>query len=118
MPEDPSVYENDPTHPIPQVDTLDIVAKLRDGGANLVIVVSLKIGPDMRSQQRLQQKINNYRGFILSPEFEAEFGRRKQGFTIIRVALSHGAHPVIIALLENCRSALEKDGIAVQWDTA
>jgi len=107
-----SDFDEDESHPIPSVDTLDVVGKFHAGGAKLVIVCGGPLEPDMRTQQRLLQKITNYQNFCLSDEFEQEFG---QGPKIIDIRLAEPPHEVIELLLNECRPFLEQNGVSLIW---
>ena len=95
--------EDDPSHPIPSLATLDVVAIKKAGGANLSIVVASPLRSDARSLKRLLDKIEGYLGHILSPEFQAEAGVPHPSNTTITVVLHPGSAPEVYDLLKRSK---------------
>ena len=96
------MLEDDESHPIPSVDNLDMVAQRRTGGARLVVIISSPLGADERSQTRLMMKLENYLGFIISPDFEREFGRPDPKKVDILVRIDSRSDPAVFDLLRRC----------------
>jgi len=97
------IYADDPDHPIPYLDRLDVVAANRTGGARLVIVIAAPLRAESRSLERLMRKIENYLGFIVSDNYLSEFGAPDPSNTEIAVAIDGGSSPEAFELLERCK---------------
>jgi hypothetical protein len=96
------MYADDESHPIASVENLDMVAQRRSGGARLVLMIPSPLGADERSQRRLMMKLENYLGFILSAEFEQEFGQPDPEKVDILVRIDGRSDPAIFDLLRRC----------------
>ncbi|MDR7099280.1 hypothetical protein J2X04_001627 [Lysobacter niabensis] len=83
----PKHPDDDPDHPIPSLAVLDVAAILKDGGADLTVVIASPLHSDERSLTRLLDKIQGYLGHIQSPEFRAEAGTPNPGNTTIKVLI-------------------------------
>lgn len=101
-PSEDALYADDPSHPLPQLHSLDIVAERRSGGADLVMVVSGPLQGDERSQRRLLRKFDIYLGFIASPDFGKEFGAPDPATTRIVVQIDPRSDPAVLDLLKRC----------------
>ena len=95
--------DDDPDHPIPFLETLDVVTVLSDGGADLFIVVASPLIADRRSLTRLQDKIEAYLRHILSFEFQAEAGEPSPSNTTIWVKLHSRSAPEVYDFLERSK---------------
>ena len=96
------MFADDASNPIPSVNNLDVVAKRRTGGADLVIIVTKPMDGDEPSLRRLMQKIENYLGFILSGDFEQEFGPPDPSKARIVVKIDKRSDPAVFELLRQC----------------
>ena len=96
------MFADDETHPIPSVERLDLVAQRRTGGARLVVIIASPLGADERSQRRLLMKLENYLGFIISPEFAQEFGPPDPEKVEIVVRIDSRSDPAVLDLLRRC----------------
>ncbi len=67
------VYD-DPDHPIPSLNHLDVCTIKKGGGADLAIIISKPLEANQYSLKRLQDKIENYLGYILSAKFKEQAG--------------------------------------------
>lgn len=56
-------------HPIQSLDSIDILGHRKDGGVDLVIVVSAFLDDTPEHEYLLKQKIQNYVDGIFSDEF-------------------------------------------------
>ena len=101
--DDPAVFGDDDGHPVPYLEKLDIVAKARNGGAYLVVVIASPLMDDDRSVQRLNRKLGNYLVFIASDEFRSEFGAPNPATTTITVVIHPASSPRIFELLERAK---------------
>jgi hypothetical protein len=106
---DDAPLADDPTHPIPFLEQLDVYAVNGGGGATLVIVVASPLRADARSQERLLAKIEGYLGFINSEQFAAEAGAPSPENTEIVVSLHRRSAREIRELLERCRPWVEEN---------
>ncbi len=100
IPEDP---RNDPDHPIPNHNVIDVSGYLKSGGADLSIVVASPLQADERSQTRLLDKIQGYLEHLQSDELAADSGAPPSpDNTRIIVLLHPESSDVIRGLLERC----------------
>jgi hypothetical protein len=56
------------------LNNLDILAKRKDGGVDLIIIAVGKVPGDPEIQEMLLTKVRNYLGFINSDDFSYQFG--------------------------------------------
>ena len=66
--------EDDPEHPVPKVDNLDVQKAKIGGGSDLYLVVASPLGGEERDLHRLMAKLENYLAFLQSPGCIAEAG--------------------------------------------
>lgn len=93
---------DDPSHPIPSLDTLDVMTVKKDGGADLHIVIAQPLRDDPHSHTRILDKLQNYLGFIRSPEFSAQVRNPSIENTSVIIDLHTGSAPGVRDLLERC----------------
>ena len=72
--ENSELYSEDPYHPIPNLDVIDINTVKKSGGSDLFIVVATPLAGDRRSLERLLRKVERYLEFLGSDEFRSESG--------------------------------------------
>jgi hypothetical protein len=101
--EPPSHPADDPGHPIPSPAALDVVTILRDGGADLFIIVASPLAADHYSLSRLQDKIEGYLIHIQSAEFQAEAGAPTPNSTTIKVLLHPSSSPEAYDFLDRSK---------------
>jgi hypothetical protein len=101
-PLDAPLLADDPTHPIAYVQRLDMIGKLRVGGAELMMIISQPLQGDRRSFERLMTKLSYYFGFAASPEFRAEFDPPEGQPTCVRVQINAESDPQMIEALRRC----------------
>lgn len=94
---------DDPSHPIPVIGVCDILAELKSGGADLVVVVASPLQNDERSRRRVIQKIRNYLGYIVSDDFAAVHGQPTPDNTTIIFHVHPGSDQGALAFIEECR---------------
>jgi hypothetical protein len=99
----PNDPDDDPDHPIPSLAVLDVAAILKDGGADLTIVIASPLHSDERSLTRLLNKIQGYLGHIQSPEFQDEAGAPNPGNTTINVLIHPDSCMEAFDLLERSK---------------
>jgi hypothetical protein len=95
----------DPEHPIPDLNVVDVNVVKASGGSDLRLVVASPLGEDEYSLSRLLRKIETYLDFTNSAEFVAESGLATPSNTRIVVKL----HP------ESSAFAVELIHRNVQW---
>lgn len=78
-----------PEPPIQNLDALDVIAKRKDGGLDLFIVVSSRLLDTEEHRSLLYNKLNTYLSTIELEEFQAEFARPKA----IRILVSPSVAP-------------------------
>ncbi len=99
----PESLAADNTHPLPEVDVLDIYGIRKDGGGDLAIVIATPMQNDLRSRARLLKKIENYLGFVASPEFQSECGVPTAANTTITVYAHPDTDEGMFKFIEKCR---------------
>jgi len=108
VPEDP---RNDPDHPIPNLNVIDVAGYRKEGGADLTIVVASPLADDPRSQTRLLDKIQGYLSHIQSDEFARDAGTKPTpANTTISVLIHPESSKVVRDLLERCRPWVDSQG--------
>ena len=108
IPDDP---RNDPDHPIPNLNVIDVSGYLKGGGADLSIIVASPLQEDERSQTRLLDKIQGYLAHIQSDEFAADSGTPPSPETTrITVLLHPESSDAIRGLLERCSTWVLSNG--------
>lgn len=96
MPLDPE--REDASHPIHNLNVLDIVLKKRDG-VSLVIIIASPLSADARSVFRLSRKLDGYLQEISSDAWHEENPTATPDSTWITVKLHPDSDPVITPLL-------------------
>lgn len=95
--------DDDSDHPIPSLAVLDVAAILKDGGADLTIVIASPLAADRHSLTRLLDNIQGYLGHIQSPEFQDEADAPSPGNTTIKVLIHPDSSPEAFDLLERSK---------------
>jgi hypothetical protein len=112
--EDAATYADDPRHPIASLSSVDLVARRRDGGLDLMMLVSGPLGADERSQRRLLRKFDLYLANIAAPAFLAQFGEPAPTAITISVRIDAGSDPVIFELLRRCEPWVAEAGAKLE----
>ena len=111
VPDDP---RNDPDHPIPNLNVIDVAGYKKTGGADLSIIIASPLAGDPASQTRLLDKIQGYLSHIQSPEFLADSGVAPDpSNTTINVILHPGSSNLIRELLERCHAWANEHGASL-----
>jgi hypothetical protein len=103
-----TLYGDDTGHVIPFLESLDVLAELKGGGARLHIIAAAPIGGDVRTQKRLIRKIENYLRYINSDHFEANYSPASRTNTTIELDIKQNSAPEIHDLLERCRDWVDE----------
>jgi len=109
---------DDPNHPIPATEAIDVCGIRKSGGADLVIVIASPLGADENSQRRLLRKIEVYLDFIRSDEFKSQAAAAARENTSIVVHIHPASNPVIFELLERCRPWVEENGAKLKVESS
>jgi hypothetical protein len=72
--------------PVGDLDQLDIIAKRRDGGVDLFLVVGRPLDLSKATRDVFARKFRGYCRFVTSPEFEDEFGPPSEDRVCIAVS--------------------------------
>ena len=108
IPDDP---RNDPAHPIPYLNVIDVSAYRIGGGANLIIIVASPLASDERSQTRLLDKIQGYLEHIQTEDHARDAGAPPTPEnTTITVRLHPETSSVVRELLERSRTWVHSQG--------
>jgi hypothetical protein len=97
----------DDTHPIPNLEVIDVHLK-KEGGSGLGVVVASPLSADARSIFRLLRKLDVYLETINSSEYQAECGPSTAKTTSIIIRLHPGSDPAVESIL----------GAAASWAEA
>jgi len=108
-----SLFDEDPTHPIPYLDRVDVMRSKKSGGADLAVIIATPLQADDRSRQRLLRKLENYVALIRGDDFQAEFGAPTVEHTSIVVVINRDSDPSVFELLERRRAPIAEAGIAL-----
>ena len=108
-----SLFEEDPAHPIPYLDRVDVMRSKNSGGVDLAVIIATPVQADDRSRQRLLRKLENYVALIRSDEFQAKFGEPVVERTSIVVVINRNSDPSTFKLLERRRAPIAEAGIAL-----
>jgi uncharacterized protein YtpQ (UPF0354 family) len=110
---DPDVV--DESHAIPNLNLIDVFAKMKTGGASLGITIASLLDASPRSVFRLFRKIDAYLNEIATDGHAKEFGKATPENTAIEVSFHVPAHPEIVDLLNERVSAyVESRGVRLQ----
>jgi hypothetical protein len=100
--------------PIQELDSVDLVARRRDGGVDLVIVASQPLDDSPDTLKCIRQKVQTYLAVIGLKEFQKEMGRPPRDKTTIIIACEHPIHPKALAVIAQCHAAAEAQGIRLE----
>jgi uncharacterized protein YtpQ (UPF0354 family) len=89
----------DDTHPIPNLQVIDIHAVKKGGGSDLVVIIASPLRADARSIFRLTRKLDGYLQEINSDSYKNECGEPKPETTSIIVRLHPRTSPEVEAVL-------------------
>lgn len=96
---------------IQNLDSVDMVVKMADGGVRLIVVASRGLDDRLRTQLRLIEKVENYAKYIKSRRFQREFGRATLEKTWIVIESAGPISEESYKTIEDLRRRLEKKGI-------
>ena len=96
-------YADDPSHPIPSLDAIDVHLVWKSGGSDLVIVIASPMRSDERSMNRLLRKVQVYLEFINSAAYDAQCGPPKQESTRIVVGVHDQCDRTVFDALEQLK---------------
>jgi carbamate kinase len=104
---------DDPGHPIPSLTYLEVCTILKNGGAELHIVIAKPLGADEYSLTRLLDKIEAYLGYIRSDDFKQQAGEPSPENTTIIVDIHPESSDEAFNLLEKSVSWVYDNGAAL-----
>ena len=102
--------------PIQGPDSIDIVAKRRDGGADLFVVASghLATHPDVKDM--LQKKVWTYINYALTSEFREEYGLDVSDPIAIMISCVATPDREVLEVIEELASHAKGHGIELGWE--
>jgi hypothetical protein len=109
-----NLIADDPSHPIPSVDSLDVHAIWEDGRSVLSIIIAAPMEIERRSQHRLMLKLENYLRFINSESYSVEFGVPTVTNTLIQVCLHPDMDKRVEELLRQCEPGVERSNSSLR----
>jgi hypothetical protein len=89
----------DESHPIPNLQVIDVFAERKTGGNVLGITIASPLDTSPRSVFRLFRKIHAHLQEISSDDYARKYGKPTPENTVIEVYFSAPAHPEIVELL-------------------
>lgn len=89
----------DDSHPIPNLEVIDVFAVRKAGGADLGITLATPLDNSPRSVFRLFRKIHGYLREIGSDAWTQQYGKASAENTVIQVNFAAPAHSEIVDLL-------------------
>jgi hypothetical protein len=108
--------EDDPDHPVPSVNSLDVRCVKKGGGSDLYLVVASPLGGNQRDLERLLQKLENYLAFIQSSQCTAEAGLATPENTRIIAKVHPDSSPLVFELLRRNTSWVANNGASLQLE--
>lgn len=97
----------DESHPIPNIETIDVHAVKKSGGSTMAVVIASPLAADARSVFRLHRKLDGHLQYIATPAYREECGT---GDTYIEIVIHPESHPEIFGLLEALPDFASKSG--------
>jgi hypothetical protein len=102
------------THPIPNLEVIDIHAPKKGAGSDLVVIVASPLRADARSMFRLARKLDAYLQEINTEAYRRECGEAKPDTTSIIVRLHPDSDPAIDEVLRTALGWAEKRNASLQ----
>jgi hypothetical protein len=110
----PDDARNDPGHPIPNLNVIDVAGYKKDGGADLCVVIASPLAADAASQSRLLDKLEGYLGYVRSDEFLADAGvPASPENTTITVLLHPDCAVQVREVLGRCQPWVHQNGASL-----
>lgn len=100
--------------PIQQLDSIDLIGKLRDGGVDLIIAASQPIDDSPETLASIRQKVETYLTVVGLEEFQAEMGYPAPDKITIILVCEHPIHPRALAVIGQCRVAAAAQGVLLE----
>ncbi|MCI0360656.1 MAG: hypothetical protein L0211_19440 [Planctomycetaceae bacterium] len=97
--------------PIQQLDSVDLTAKRRDGGVDLIIVASQPLDDSDETLDSIRQKVATYLAVIECNEFQSELGHPPLDKTEIIIACDFPIHARALKVIEECQAAAVAQGV-------
>jgi hypothetical protein len=106
--------------PIQDLESVDIVAKRKDGGVDLIIIASQPLDDSANTLDSIRDKVAYYLDVIDVPEFQDEVGNPPRSKTSILLCCDFPIHPRAEAVIAKCQAAARKRRVrlVVQQDEA
>src|SRR4029453_11706358 len=97
--------------PIQQLDSVDLTAKRRDGGVDLIIVASQPLDDTEETLESLPQKVETYLAVVDIDEFQAEMGNPPRNSISIIIACDFQIHPTAMDVIKEGEAVAAGQGI-------
>jgi len=104
-------------HPIQNIDQIDILGRRKDGGIDLVVVVSGPLENIADHLERVEAKIRAYIRELSSPEFLEQFPTNSASRQIL-LATEYSIDPTVLALIDSLRRLAAEAGATLQIVTS
>ncbi|HKA08018.1 MAG TPA: DUF6572 domain-containing protein [Gemmataceae bacterium] len=97
--------------PIQDLESVDLVAKRKDGGVDLHIVASQPLDDADDTLDSIRDKVSYYLDVIDLDEFQEEMGHPPRSKTCIMLSCDHLIHPRAEAVIAECQAATRNRGV-------
>jgi hypothetical protein len=105
---------NDFEPPIQNLENIDVLGKMANGGVDMVIVASAPLDGSADTLAKLDRKIRNYLAETESPEFRAEFASAFPGKVRIVVVCEHSVDVAARGLIAALRVDAAARGVVLE----
>jgi hypothetical protein len=102
--------------PIQNLETIDLLGRRKNGGVDLIIVVSGPLQNEADHLDRLERKIAAYIRIISSDEFSEEFPRIEVSRRILLIT-EHAVSRAALSLLDSLRESAANAGAVLDIAT-
>ncbi len=99
--------------PIQDPGSVDVTGKRRDGGVDLIIVVSQPLDGSADTLEAIRAKVAYYLEVIELPEFQAEMKHPPRDRTSIVFACDFPIHPWAAEVISQCQTTSARRGVRV-----
>jgi len=106
--------DEDPEHPIPRLDTFDVLITT-NLGATVGIVIASPLRDDAMSRARLTRKFEVSVGYFVSDEFRRKHHDISREHSWVTVRVHAESDPLMLRLVEDYCSQVRANGISSEF---
>ena len=111
-------YDLDHSHPIPNLDVVDLNVVKDTGGSDLIVIIASPLQGDERSLERLMRKLERYFGFSRTAAFIAESGFATVENTRVLVHIHPRSCRAAFLLLERSKALAIENDVTLEIDAS